>query len=350
MNKIFLTGANGHIGANIARELLKRGYEVVGLVRETSDLRGLEGLDIELRTGDIRDAESIHAAAAGCDAIIHTAAVYSTWAPDDDEILSPSIEGTDNVLQAAYAHGIRRVVYTSSAAAVGPVADPTVLRDENDWNESVSMPYIVAKTDSERLAAGLAAQLDLEIIIFNPTYVLGPFDFKSTPSTTIIRNAVNGTAPLWDGTIGFVHVADVARLHVDALTRGTPGERYIVNSETLHLRELQKQMRALFGVRAMLVSAPRFIGRPLGVLFGWISKLTGSPPLYDARIYDDVMALNANYSNRKSIETFGINYLDLKTILSDTVAWLLYAGMVKPGVANRLKDKYPPKAAWVKPG
>jgi dihydroflavonol-4-reductase len=347
MQKIFLTGANGHIGANITRVLLDRGYEVVGYVRETSDLRTLAGLDIELHKGDIRDPDKVMQAAAGCDAIIHTAAVYSMWAPDDDDILSPSMEGTDNILQAAHDHGIRRVVYTSSAVAIGGTNNPDVVRDENDWNDYAKTAYYSAKTDSERLALGLAQQLDLEIITLNPTIVLGPYDFRVTPSTGVILGALNGSAPFWDGRIGIVHVDDVARLHVDGLTSGVPGERYIVNDVTLHLKDLQKYLAERFGVRAMVVGLPEFISRPTGALLGWIGKLLGKPPIYDDRIYDDTMAVHGNYSNKKSIETFGIDYKGLEATLADTTAWLIHAGMVKEKVAQRLKDQYPPNPEWL---
>ena len=105
MGTVFLTGANGHIGANVARELLRRGHRVVGYVRPTSDLRGLEGLEIDLRKGDIQDADQVTRAAEGCDAIIHTAAVYIMWAPTDEAVTAPGIRGTENVLRAAREHG-----------------------------------------------------------------------------------------------------------------------------------------------------------------------------------------------------------------------------------------------------
>lgn len=347
MTTVFLTGANGHIGANIARELLRRGHRVVGYVRETSDLRGLAGLDIELRRGDILDAEKVLRAAEGCEAVIHTAAVYSTWAAADDDIIQPMMRGTDNIFQAAQMHGIRRVVYTSSAAAIGWSRDPKEIRDESNWNEDPAMAYYTAKTDSERLAHRLADELGLELIIFNPTIVAGPYDFKPTPSNRMFQTAMNGTSPWWNAISAFVHVDDVARLHVNALTQGEPGERYLTTGTSMHLRELSAMLREMFGVRVQVMGLPRPIGIAAGSLLGLVSKVTGKPPLFDRRIYDDILTMNGVFDNGKSRRTFGIEYKPLETIIVDTVSWLAYAGLLKPQVAEDVLIKHPPKPEWL---
>jgi dihydroflavonol-4-reductase len=346
MKTIFLTGANGHIGSNIARELLRRGYRVVGYVRETSDLRGLHGLDIELRKGDILDRDRVTWALDGCDAVIHTAANFSLWAKKDAEILVPCVQGTDVILHAAKEHAIRRVVYTSSAVAVGGTRDQKVVHDENNWNADTSTAYYAAKTDSERLAHRLAEQLGLELITFNPTVVFGPLDFRPTPSTGIMVQALNGAGFVWDAIMAYVHVEDVARLHVDGLTGGEPGERYIVNSVCIHMSEFGKIVRELFAVRMLPLNFPRPITAGVGYLLGLLSRVTGKPPLYDQRIYDDYMAHNGNYDNGKSRRTFGIEYLPLETILTDSAAWLAHAGMLRPKVAARLRAAFPARPEW----
>lgn len=346
MTTVFLTGANGHIGANTARELLKRGHRVVGYVRETSDLRGLQGLEIELRKGDIMEADRVIRGAEGCEAIIHTAAVYSLWEASDKSIIGPCMSGTENVFQAARVHGIRRVVYTSSAAAVGWSRDPNEIRDETDWNNAPGMAYYVAKTDSERLAHRLAADLDLELIILNPTVVAGPHDHKPTPSNRMFQLALNGTAPFWNAISGLVHVDDVARLHVDALTKGEPGERYLAAGTSIHLREVSAMIREMFGIRVPVLGLPRPIGIGVGSVLGAISKVTGKPPLFDERVFDEVMSMNGVFDNGKSRRAFGIEYKPIESILADTAAWLAFIGMLKPAAAEKVQAKYPPKPEW----
>jgi dihydroflavonol-4-reductase len=346
MTTVFLTGANGHIGANTARELLKRGHRVVGYVRETSDLRGLHDLEIELHKGDILDADRVTRAAEGCDAIIHTAGVYKMWESSDEAVTTPCIQGTENVFHAARKQGIRRVVYTSSAAAIGWSRDRKDVRDETDWNVDPNTAYYIAKTDSERLAHRLAGELGLELIVLNPTTVAGAFDFKPTPSTAMLRNAMNGTSPFWNADWAFVHVDDVARLHVDALTMGTPGERYLVTANAIPLRRVAAWFKENLGVRVPVLSTPRPLGILLGSLLGFVSKITGKPPMFDRRVYEDVMTVNAVFDNGKSRRTFGIEYKPAETILQDTVAWLAYIGMLKPAAAEKVRAKYPPKPEW----
>src|SRR3990167_3090175 len=99
--KVLVTGANGHIGANVCRELLQQGHEVRAFVRKTADMHGLQGLNIEIAYGDVMDASSLNVAAQGCDAIIHLAAVYKTIAKTPEEIVAPAVEGSKNVFAAA---------------------------------------------------------------------------------------------------------------------------------------------------------------------------------------------------------------------------------------------------------
>ena len=132
MPRILVTGANGHIGANTVRSLLRRGYDVVPFVRTTSDVRGLEKLGLSYQYGDVMDYPSLVRAVDGCDAIIHHATMYRLWAKNPEDILQPAIVGTQNVFKAAQETQVRRLVYTSSVAAVGSLTKPVGVRTEAD--------------------------------------------------------------------------------------------------------------------------------------------------------------------------------------------------------------------------
>lgn len=193
MNRILVTGANGHIGAKIVRSLLKHGYEVVPFVRTTSDLRGLAPLNLTYAYGDVMDESSLLAAAEGCEAIIHTAAVYRYWAKDPEEIMKPALDGTRNMFNAAKKVGVKRIIYTSSVWAVGLSTAPDMLRTTKDWNTDSQNPYEVAKTQSEQVAWQMADEFGIPMIAICPNGVLGPYDFRPTPSTVGFRDLVNGT-------------------------------------------------------------------------------------------------------------------------------------------------------------
>src|SRR5688572_22528103 len=149
--RVLVTGANGHIGNHVVRELISARHDPVPFVRKSSDVSGLKDLGLTLHYGDVQDRSSLEAAARGCDAIIHLAAVYAMRPKTAEEIMRPAVEGTENILQVAKAIGAKRVVYTSSVVAVGYSSTPAV-RSERDWNEDPQVPYFRAKTQSERQA------------------------------------------------------------------------------------------------------------------------------------------------------------------------------------------------------
>ncbi len=236
MARILVTGANGHIGANTIRSLLRHGHEVVPFVRRNADLRGIEKLGLSYRYGDIRDRESLAAAVEGCDVVIHLAAVVKTWSKNPDEIIQPTLSGTRNIFSAAKQAGIMRLIYTSSVAAVGSAPSPGTVRTELDWNEDAQNPYYVAKVRSEREALRLSETLAVPTIRLCPAYVLGPYDYRITPTTAAIVDLINGTRPTWEGGWNIVDVRDVAEAHAAAVDCGEPGARYVVGGANLELR------------------------------------------------------------------------------------------------------------------
>jgi dihydroflavonol-4-reductase len=167
MSRVLVTGANGHLGANIVRSLLRQGHGVIAFVRHNSDLRGLAGLNVTYHYGDVRDQASLMAACEGCDTAIHTAAVYNIWAKQVDDIMQPALVGSRNIIQVAQAHSLRRLIYTSSVAAVGYTTTPGQLLNESHWNEDGRNPYFQAKLQSEQETARLAAELGVPTIRFS---------------------------------------------------------------------------------------------------------------------------------------------------------------------------------------
>src|SRR5919106_731839 len=154
---VLVTGASGHIGAHVVRHLLAQGRAVRAFVRPTSNLKGLEGLDVELARGDVLDRPSLEEALKGCSTVYHLAAVVAEWRHDSTIILKTAVDGTANLLQAVANHsGIERIVYTSSIAAVGMTRSRHALCNESHYNTEDFTHYSVAKTRAEHLAKELA--------------------------------------------------------------------------------------------------------------------------------------------------------------------------------------------------
>ena len=151
--RALVTGANGLLGANIIRELLRQGLDVTGVVRPDADLAGLAGLPVALVRGDVLDPPSLAAAASGQDLVFHTAVPFSYWGHEPAEMTRTAVEGSRNVLAAAAASGVRRVVMTSSSVTLGASCRPEARDETASAEDDAEEPaYVLAKISQETLA------------------------------------------------------------------------------------------------------------------------------------------------------------------------------------------------------
>jgi dihydroflavonol-4-reductase len=346
MTRIFVTGANGHIGSNTVRSLLQRGYDVIPFVRSTSDLRGIEKLGLSYQFGDIMDYSSLQTASKGCDAIIHHAGVYRIWAKNPDDIIQPALEGTKNIFKAAKENGIRRMVYTSSIAAVGSLREPVGRRTESDWNENTTLPYIFAKTQSEREALQLSEEYDIPTIRLCPTFVIGPYDYRITPTTNEILGLINKTGPTYEAGRNYVHVHDVGEVHAMAIDKGEPGRRYIVGGDNIHMKELSALVTDLTGVKPNHLGVTGPLADLLGAIVGSISSIGGKEPVMNREIVHNVFGWYSYFDCGLTNQTFGISPRGVTEALKDTIRWLLFLGKIKPEVAERISPRFQPDPDW----
>jgi dihydroflavonol-4-reductase len=242
---ILVTGSTGFIGAHLCRGLLVRGHQVRAFHRASSSLRLLEGLEVEHALGDLTQPESLQAAIEGIEVVFHAAA----WMGGHDQPgrqYTVTVEGTRNVLQAAYKAGVRRVVHTSSAAALGipdftgQNREPQLISENHTWNYRPDFyPYGYAKYLAELEAQKAIAQ-GLDVVIVNPTVVFGAGDIYRQTSSLVTQVAERRLSVAIEGGINCVHIADVVDGHLAALACGKTGQRYILGGENLtHLRLLQ---------------------------------------------------------------------------------------------------------------
>jgi dihydroflavonol-4-reductase len=325
---VLVTGASGHIGAHVVRQLLAQGRAVRALVRPTSNLKGLEGLEVERVYGDVLDRASLLSALKGCSALYHLAAVVAEWAEDPAVIHRTAIDGTANVLYAAaHTSSLERIVYTSSVAAVGLSSSLQEFRNESHYNTEDTTHYSVAKTKSEQLARELTEQYQLPLVIVNPAVVLGPHDYRPTPATQIVVRYLKHRLPIYlDAGANFVHVDDVARGHLLAEQYGRVGERYILGGENLTIRQL-------FGLLAQLVGRrqPRLeIGRRTLSAVGWgaelVARLRGKPPLVSRARARSLVGRYGFYDGSKAQQELGYTARSAQDTLADAVQWVRERG------------------------
>jgi dihydroflavonol-4-reductase len=325
-----VTGASGHLGAHVVRHLLAQGRAVRALIRPTSNLQGLEGLEVELVRGDVLDRASLLSAIQGCSAVYHLAAVVAGWAHDPAMIYKTAIDGTANVLQAvANTSGIARIIYTSSVATVGLSSTPHDLRNESHYNTRGFSHYAVAKTRAERLAQELAAQCELPLVIVNPAIVLGPYDYRLTPATKSLVNYLKYRLPVYfEAGANIVHADDVARGHLLAEQHGTIGERYILSGANLTLHELFSLLAELAGRHRPRIEIGRRSLSVLGSGAELLARLRGIPSGLTRARARSLVGQYAFYDASKAQRELGYTARPARDTLADAVHWVRTQGWV----------------------
>ena len=322
-----VTGATGFVGSAVARALIGAGHAVRALVRPSSDRSNLQGLPVEIAIGRLEDAASLAAALRGCRALFHVAADYRLWVREPAEMRRANVEGTRDLMTAALAAGIARVVYTSSVAVLGLTADGTPA-DETTPVAPTDMigPYKRSKFDAEAAVRALIAERGLPAVIVNPSTPVGPRDVKPTPTGRIIIEAASGRMPAYvDTGLNLVHVDDVAAGHLAAFERGRIGERYILGGENLSLAAMLGEIAALAGRAPPRLKLPRLAVYPVALVEEALARLTGREPF---ATFDGLrMAKKKMYfSSAKAERELGYRFRPARDGLADALAWFRAAG------------------------
>lgn len=324
--KAFVTGGSGFVGANLVRLLLQQGYAVRSLVRPTSCVDNLVGLDVEVVRGDLNDSH-LYELMEGCEVLFHAAAHYSLWQRERELLYKSNVFGTRNILAAARRAGIWRTVYTSSVAAIGVGISGAVV------DESYQSPVEKLVGDYKRskflgeLEAVKAVEMGQDVVIVNPTTPIGPWDIKPTPTGDIVVRFLRGQMPAYvDTGLNFIDVRDVAWGHLLALERGRRGERYILGNQNLSLKELLELLAEITGLAAPTKTVPLWL--PLSV--AWVderilARLGKRPsvPLDGVRMSEQWMF----YDGSKAVRELGLPQSGIKSALEDAVEWFRESGI-----------------------
>ncbi|MGI0480593.1 hopanoid-associated sugar epimerase [Geminocystis sp. CENA526] len=318
--KIFITGATGFVGANIARSLLKENYQVKALVRKNSNLANVKNLDIELVEGSLND-ENLAQKMLDCDYLFHVAAHYSLWSKDKDLLYQNNVLGTRNILQCAKKAGIKRTVYTSSVAAIGLRKD-AILTDENYQSpvEKLIGNYKKSKYYAEQ-EAHLAVKNGQDIVIVNPSTPIGEYDIKPTPTGEIIVRFLTDNMPGFVNTgLNFIDVQDVAKGHILALQKGKTGERYILGNQNLTLSQFLEKLAIITNKKPPQIEFPLWL--PLSVAFmdEYVLSKFGKTPsiaLEGVKMSGQFMY----YDSSKAVRELGLPQTNIDEAIDRSVKW-----------------------------
>jgi len=325
---VFIAGASGFVGSAVARELIKAGFSLRALVRPASPTTNLDGLDIEIIEGDMRDERAVSAAVKGARHVFHVAADYRLWAPDPKEIVRNNLFGTRTIMDAAEAAGVERVVYTSSVATLklredgAPADEESLLREE----EAIGA-YKRSKVAAERLVLAMIAD-GLPAVIVNPSTPVGPRDRRPTPTGRMIIEAASGRIPAFvDTGLNIVHVDDVAKGHVAALERGGIGERYILGGENLSLATLLGMIARIVGRTPPRLRLPRAPLYPLAFLAEAAARVTKREPLLTL---DGLRMAKYRmfFTSAKAERELGYRARPAEEGIRDAIDWFRQAGLL----------------------
>jgi len=325
--RVLVTGATGFVGAAVAQALGAAGHELRFLVRPTSDTSRLPGG--ERAIGDVVDRPAFVAAARGCEAVVHTAALVKTWVPDAAQFDAVNVDGLRNALVAAGEAGAR-LVYTSSFIAVGPTGEAPVDESRSHPGDRYRNAYERSKALADREARAAAAA-GADVVILYPGVVYGPGAL--TDGNLVVKTILDHLAGRLPGIVGpgdrlwsYAFVEDVAAGHVAALERGRRGERYFLAGENVSMTGFFATLEEVSGRPAPRRHVPYAAASALGFLLYLWAELTGLPPQFTHREIA-VFREHWAYSSAKAEAELGYRPTPLRDGLRRTLDWLRESGL-----------------------
>lgn len=344
-----VTGANGFFGARLVRRLVERGQTVKALVRAGSDLRELKDLptdQVKIAVGDVRMCDRVYAALSGCDRLYHAAATFSVDERNRGEILADAADGTLATLEAARRFGVKKIVVTSSAGTLGATRSVDQVLDESSPFELPDVYcYVEAKLAEERRALDAAAA-GLPVTIVNPAIMLGPGDYKPTPTGAQIVNYLGFSPtfrmPVPVGGFSYVDVDDVADGHILAMEKGRIGERYILGGENLTNRQFLQLLSDITGLAEPGNDMSRGKANFAALLAELYSSWSGQPPLMTRKLVDAYYERYVFVSSEKAKKELDFSPRPVRESLIRSCRWFLDNEFVSKQAARRARLELQP--------
>jgi dihydroflavonol-4-reductase len=320
-----VTGASGHLGANLVRTLIDKNWQVRAIVHRNT--RALEGLHVEGVPGDVLDEDSLRKAFNGADVVFHLAARISILKSERKEVEAVNITGVQHVVNACKASGVRRLVHTSSfhAHQQEPLDEP--LDESRPLHEGNYPPYNHSKAEGERIIRAAIGQ-GMDAIIINPGGMLGPNDFKPSYFGTTLLSIARGKLPaLVDAGLCWVDIRDVAGGMINACKNAKPGNKYILGGRWVTLKYVAEQVARITGVNPPRMILPMWAARAFAPLAMFSDRIRGRRALFTPISLKELES-NPNISHEKASRELGYQPRPLTETLEDTMNWFQSHGFL----------------------
>lgn len=321
MARLVITGASGLLGGNLAAELRAQAHDVIATRRAGTRIAHLDDLALAWADADLGSVEALTRAFDGADAVFHCAAAVSVKREVTAEMTAANVTGTANVIEAAIAARVPRLVHTSSVVAVGLTTNGIPCNETAAWNfdtEGLVDAYAITKRRAEDVVH--AARDRIDAVIVNPTFMFGPRDARPS-SGKLIVDVVRRRVPGWTpGYNNFVDVRDVARGMIAAWRRGRRGERYILAGHDMTYGDVMREIARVAGVAPPRLRVPRPVAWAFGKWGDLVERLGKEPVVNGTQIryaYTDKF----RFRSEKAAAELGYTVSPLEPAIRDAIAW-----------------------------
>jgi len=319
---ILVTGAAGHIGNVLVRELLADGKIVRALVLAGEDTTSLAGMDIEIVEGDVLDESLLDAAMRGAEIVFHMAGIIAIMPGQDEIMRKVNVQGTRNVVEAALRAGVKRLVYTSSIHALsrdwkGKIDERVPFDPHNPAGE-----YDRTKAEASIIVLD-AVKRGLDAVIVCPTGVIGPHDYRGSEMGDLMRNFMRIKPHfIIEGAFDFVDVRDVARGHICAAEKGRTGEVYILSGWNIKFNQLKQMVQDFIGRHSPNIHVPQWAVKLAARIAPIYYKISRQTPKFTEYALETVQG-NSDVCCDKARRELGYSPRLMINTVADTVRWWL---------------------------
>ena len=321
----FVTGGTGFVGLNLVQKLKSDGWDVTALHRASSDLCFLKRFEPKLEQGEITDAASLLTALPeGVDTLFHVAGNTNMWHKGNARQTLDNVEGTRNVVEAAIAKGVRRLVVTSTISAYGPVSG-AITEETPSLAASSTVNYELSKWQAQEIARA-AMSRGLEVVIMQPGAIMGPYDIGTwSRMFPLVRDGKMNTVP--EAGLTFTHVREVVAAHVAAADKAENGAQYLLGGENRTMLDLVRLIEQLLGKPAKAKTVPTPVIKVVAAVGDFISNFTNKEPALTpemAKGFGGSVTVTAAKAQRE----LGFKIVSLEEMVKDCFDWMRAEGRI----------------------
>ena len=326
---VVVTGATGHLGNVLVRELLSRNVPVRAVIPKGEDTTSLDGLKVDKVEGNVLDPESLVRAFQGAEVVYHLAGILFTSPRRTGLFYQINVDGTRNVIDACLKCGVKKMVHTSSIQALLEPPKGTVFDEKSHFDPDKVIGHYAKSKAKASLEVLAAVKKGLDAVILCPTGAIGPYDFKPSKMgkwfLDVAKDKIDGRIYTINGIYDFVDVRDIAAAMIAAVQRGRTGEVYILSGEridqknqTLMLQEVSGTHGAIYGIPVWQL----YMMAGMAWAWNWVKDTVPGFTLDEARIIKS----NSNISHEKAARQLGFQPRPMKETAADSIAWFRQNG------------------------